>query len=79
MPSKLSPTPFPSIPDSSYKNGILDEVTLLDAANTTKFGLHELGIIPTRVIIQKKLTFQHFFLMDAPVHTLDTIPLHEDC
>ena len=54
MPSKLSPTPFPSIPDSHYKNRILDEVTWLNATNKPMFAMHGLGIILTGVIIQKK-------------------------
>ena len=80
MPSKLSPTPFPSIPDSHYKNRILDEVTWLNATNKPMFAMHGLGIILTGVIIQKKkMTCQRFFLMDPPVHTLHIIPLNGDC
>ena len=35
MSSKLPPTPFPTTKDSSYRNGISDEVTWLKAANAT--------------------------------------------
>ena len=35
MPSKLPLTPFPTTPDSSYRNGISDEVAWLKAAKTT--------------------------------------------
>ena len=43
------------------------------------FAMHGVGIILTGVIIQKKMTCQHFFLMDAPVYTLHIIPLNGDC
>ena len=33
MPSKLSPTPFPTTPNSIYRNEISDEVTWLKTAN----------------------------------------------
>ena len=35
MPSKLPPTPFPTTPDSNYRNTISDEVAWLKTANTT--------------------------------------------
>ena len=35
MPSKMPPTPFPTTPDSNYRNGISDEVTSFKTANTT--------------------------------------------
>ena len=35
MPSKLPPTPFPTTPDSNYRNAISDEVAWLETANTT--------------------------------------------
>ena len=79
MPSKLSPTPFPSIPDSHYKNRILDEVTWLNATNTTNVCNAWARYHSHRNYHAKKMTFQHFFLMDAPVHTLHIIPLNGDC
>ena len=35
MPSKLPPTPFPTTPDSNYRNVVSDEVTWLKTANIT--------------------------------------------
>ena len=56
--SILPPTPCPTTPDSSYKNGISDEVLWFKTANNR---LHGLVTISRGVNIQENLTFQQFF------------------
>ena len=61
MHSKLPLTPFPTIPDNNYRNGISDKIAWLKAANTIMFGLHWPSTIPRGVIIKENLTFPQFF------------------
>ena len=78
--SKLPSTPFPTTPDSNYRNGIWDEVAWLKTANTTN--------VWTALARYHSQTSHHtrksdisaiLPLTDAPVLTLDTVPLHGDC
>ena len=73
MPSKLPLTPFPTTPDSSYRNGISDEVAWLKTAKTTNVWTAWARYHSQRSHHTRKPGISLILpLIDAPVHTLDT-------
>ena len=73
MPSKLFPTPFPTIPDSNYRNRISDEVEWLKTANATNVWTARAWYHSQRSHHTRKPDIQAILaLTDAPVHRLDT-------
>ena len=73
MPSKLFPTPFPTIPDSNYRNRISDEVEWLKTANATNVWTARAWYHSQRSHHTRKPDIQAILaLIDAPVHRLDT-------
>ena len=73
MPSKLPPTPFPTTPDSNYRNAISDKVAWLETANTTNVWTAWAWYHSQKSHHTRKPEISAIFpLIDAPVHTLDT-------
>ena len=73
MPSKLPPTPFPTTPDSNYRNRISDEVAWLTTANTTNAWSEWARYHSQRSHHTRKPDISVILpIIDAPVHTLDT-------
>ena len=73
MSSNLLPTPFPTSPDSNYRNGISDKVVWLKTANTTNVWTAWARYHSQRSHHTIKPDISAIFpLLDAPVHALDT-------
>ena len=73
MPSKLFPTPFPTTPDSNYRNGISDKVGWLKIVNTTDVWAAWARYHSQRSHHLRKPDISAVLpLTDAPVNTLDT-------
>ena len=73
MPSKLPPTPFPTTPDSNYRDGISDEVAWLKTANTTNVWTAWARYHSQRSHHTRKPEISAIFpLIDAPIPRLDT-------
>ena len=72
MPSKLPATPFPTTPDSNYRNGISDEVAWLKTANTTIVWTAWARYHSQRSHHTRKPDISAILLLiDAPVQTLE--------
>ena len=73
MPSKLPPTPFPTTPDSNYRDGISDEVAWLKTANTTNVWTAWARYHSQRSHHTRKPEISAIFpLIDTPIPRLDT-------
>ena len=73
MPSKLPPTPFPTTPESNYRNRISDEVEWLKTAYTTNIWTAWARYQSQRSHHTRKPDIQAVLpLINAPVHRLDT-------
>ena len=73
MPSKLPLTPFPTTPDSNYRNGISDEVAWLKTAKTTNVWTAWARYHSQRSHHTRKPEISAIFpLIDAPIPRLDT-------
>ena len=80
LPSKLPLTPLLTTPDSNYRNAISDEVAWPKTANTTNVWTAWARYHSQRSHHTRKPDISAILpLIDASVHTLDTVPLHGDC